>query len=117
MLFTGDPAGIGPEISARMLGGPAPCPAADVRVVTSRAVMADAVSITGWPFAFAGGGLDERGVTVPGGLPMPIATPAHGTAYDIAGRGVAHVGAMTHAFRLACPMAERGPGGDAAAGQ
>ena len=27
----------------------------------------------------------ERGVTVQGGLPIPITTPAHGTAYDIAG--------------------------------
>ncbi|MFM1988573.1 MAG: hypothetical protein RJA99_1530 [Pseudomonadota bacterium] len=47
----------------------------------------------------------ERGVTVPGGLPMPIATPAHGTAYDIAGRGIAHTGAMKNAFALACRMA------------
>ncbi len=47
----------------------------------------------------------ERGVTVPGGLPMPIATPAHGTAYDIAGRGVANDGAMRNAFALACRMA------------
>jgi 4-hydroxy-L-threonine phosphate dehydrogenase PdxA len=46
----------------------------------------------------------ERGVTVPGGLPMPIATPAHGTAYDIAGRGIAHGGAMANAFALACRM-------------
>jgi 4-hydroxythreonine-4-phosphate dehydrogenase len=47
----------------------------------------------------------ERGVTVPGGLPMPIATPAHGTAYDIAGRGIANTGAMANAFALACRMA------------
>jgi len=47
----------------------------------------------------------ERGVTVPGGLPMPIATPAHGTAYDIAGRGIANTGAMSNAFALACRMA------------
>jgi 4-hydroxythreonine-4-phosphate dehydrogenase len=47
----------------------------------------------------------ERGVTVPGGLPMPIATPAHGTAYDIAGRGIANQGAMANAFALACRMA------------
>jgi len=47
----------------------------------------------------------ERGVTVPGGLPMPIATPAHGTAYDIAGRGVANDGAMRNAFALACRLA------------
>ena len=46
----------------------------------------------------------ERGVTVPGGLPIPIATPAHGTAYDIAGRGVANAGAMKNAFALACRM-------------
>ena len=47
----------------------------------------------------------ERGVTVPGGLPMPIATPAHGTAYDIAGKGIANTGAMSNAFALACRMA------------
>ena len=29
----------------------------------------------------------SRGVTVQGGLPIPIATPAHGTAFDIAGQG------------------------------
>ena len=46
----------------------------------------------------------ERGVTVPGGLPMPIATPAHGTAYDIAGKGIANLGAMSNAFALACKM-------------
>ena len=46
----------------------------------------------------------DRGVTVPGGLPIPIATPAHGTAYDIAGRGVANMGAMRNAFALACKM-------------
>jgi 4-hydroxythreonine-4-phosphate dehydrogenase len=47
----------------------------------------------------------ERGVTVQGGLPMPITTPAHGTAYDIAGKGLAHPGAMRNAFDLACRMA------------
>ena len=47
----------------------------------------------------------ERGVTVQGGLPMPITTPAHGTAYDIAGQGKANDGAMRNAFALACEMA------------
>jgi len=47
----------------------------------------------------------ERGVTVPGGLPVAIATPAHGTAYDIAGRAVANAGAMKNAFRIARGMA------------
>jgi 4-hydroxythreonine-4-phosphate dehydrogenase len=46
----------------------------------------------------------ERGVTVHGGLPIPITTPAHGTAYDIAGQGRANVGAMRNAFVLACRM-------------
>jgi 4-hydroxy-L-threonine phosphate dehydrogenase PdxA len=46
----------------------------------------------------------ERGVTVQGGLPVPITTPAHGTAYDIAGQGKAHPGAMKNAFALACSM-------------
>lgn len=46
----------------------------------------------------------ERGVTVPGGLPIPIATPAHGTAYDIAGKGIANTGAVKNAFALACKM-------------
>ncbi len=47
----------------------------------------------------------DRGVTVLGGLPIPITTPAHGTAYDIAGQGKANVGAMKNAFALACAMA------------
>jgi 4-hydroxythreonine-4-phosphate dehydrogenase len=46
----------------------------------------------------------DRGVTVPGGLPIPIATPAHGTAYDIAGKGIANQGAMRNAFALATRM-------------
>jgi 4-hydroxy-L-threonine phosphate dehydrogenase PdxA len=46
----------------------------------------------------------ERGVTIQGGLPIPITTPAHGTAYDIAGKGQANVGAMRNAFALACRM-------------
>jgi 4-hydroxy-L-threonine phosphate dehydrogenase PdxA len=46
----------------------------------------------------------ERGVTVQGGLPVPITTPAHGTAYEIAGRGVANVQAMQNAFTIAVRM-------------
>jgi 4-hydroxythreonine-4-phosphate dehydrogenase len=45
-----------------------------------------------------------RGVTVQGGLPTPILTPAHGTAFDIAGRGLADPGAIRAAFALACDM-------------
>jgi len=46
----------------------------------------------------------DRGVTVFGGVPIPIATPAHGTAFDIMGKGTANVSAMHHAFDLACRM-------------
>jgi 4-hydroxythreonine-4-phosphate dehydrogenase len=48
----------------------------------------------------------SQGVTVQGGLPIPITTPAHGTAYDIAGRGVANVDAMANAFLIACRMGQ-----------
>lgn len=46
----------------------------------------------------------DRGVTVQGGLPFPVATPAHGTAFDIAGQSRADVGATRAAFDLACKM-------------
>ncbi|MDO4231047.1 MAG: 4-hydroxythreonine-4-phosphate dehydrogenase PdxA [Lautropia sp.] len=46
----------------------------------------------------------SKGVTVQGGLPIPITTPAHGTAYDIAGLGKANVEATWQAFRIACRM-------------
>lgn len=47
----------------------------------------------------------ERGVTVAGGLPIPVSTPAHGTAFDIAGQGKANVGATLQAFNLLVRMA------------
>jgi 4-hydroxythreonine-4-phosphate dehydrogenase len=50
----------------------------------------------------------DRGVTLLGGFPFPICTPAHGTAYDIAGRGIASVGATRAALLLAADMAMRG---------
>jgi len=46
----------------------------------------------------------SKGVTVQGGLPVPITTPAHGTAYDIAGLGKADVNATYNAFRIAARM-------------
>ncbi len=46
----------------------------------------------------------ERGVTVQGGLPIPITTPAHGTAFDIAGQGTANPQGLHQAFRIACRM-------------
>ena len=49
----------------------------------------------------------DRGVTLLGGYPFPICTPAHGTAYDIAGKGVANVGAARAALLLAARMTQR----------
>lgn len=48
----------------------------------------------------------ERGVTVQGGLPVPITTPAHGTAYDIAGTNKANVEATRQAFKIAARMGQ-----------
>lgn len=49
----------------------------------------------------------EGGVTVQGGLPIPISTPAHGTAFDIAGKNLASVVSTQNAFDIAVTMAER----------
>lgn len=46
----------------------------------------------------------SQGVTVQGGLPIAITTPAHGTAYDIAGLGQANVDATANAFAIAARM-------------
>ena len=47
----------------------------------------------------------DHGVTVHAGLPFPITTSAHGTAFDIAGKGVANADALHQAFILAGGMA------------
>jgi 4-hydroxythreonine-4-phosphate dehydrogenase len=45
-----------------------------------------------------------HGITVHYGLPMPITTTAHGTAYDIVGKGIAESAAMKNAFKTASRM-------------
>ncbi|HET7730465.1 MAG TPA: 4-hydroxythreonine-4-phosphate dehydrogenase PdxA [Usitatibacter sp.] len=47
----------------------------------------------------------NRGVTVTGGLQTVFTTPAHGTAFDIVGRGVATTGALENAVRLGARLA------------
>jgi len=47
----------------------------------------------------------NRGVTVTGGLETVFTTPAHGTAFDIVGKGVATTGALEQAVRLAARLA------------
>jgi 4-phospho-D-threonate 3-dehydrogenase / 4-phospho-D-erythronate 3-dehydrogenase len=49
----------------------------------------------------------DRGVTVHGGLPVAIATSAQGSAFDIAGKGIASPEAITQAFRIAGRLASR----------
>jgi 4-hydroxythreonine-4-phosphate dehydrogenase len=49
----------------------------------------------------------EQGVTLLGGFPFPVLTAAHGSAYDIAGKGVANPGAMREALLLAARMGGR----------
>jgi 4-hydroxythreonine-4-phosphate dehydrogenase len=47
----------------------------------------------------------NRGVTVTAGLHTVFTTPAHGTAFDIVGRGVASTGALEEAVRLCARLA------------
>jgi 4-hydroxythreonine-4-phosphate dehydrogenase len=47
----------------------------------------------------------NRGVTVSGGMPTVFTTPAHGTAFDIVGKGVATTGALEQAVRLGARLA------------
>ncbi len=47
----------------------------------------------------------DQGVTIQGGLSVVTTTPAHGTAFDISGKGAANPGAFQEAVRLAARMA------------
>ncbi len=49
----------------------------------------------------------NRGVTVTAGLKIVFTTPAHGTAFDIVGKGCANTGALECAVRLAARLATR----------
>ena len=52
-----------------------------------------------------------RGVNITLGLPFVRTSPDHGTAFDIAGQGVADPGSMREAVRLAVELAGRRMGG------
>lgn len=47
----------------------------------------------------------DQGITIAGGLPAPIVTCAHGTAYDIAGKGIVKTSAFENAVKMAAQMA------------
>jgi len=46
----------------------------------------------------------KKGVTISGGLPIIMTTAAHGTAFDIAGKGIADSGALEEALKLNVKM-------------
>lgn len=48
----------------------------------------------------------DQGVSLLAGLPVPITTPAHGTAYDIAGKNQANLDPARNAFVMCCSMSE-----------
>lgn len=47
----------------------------------------------------------DQGITIAGGLPAPIVTCAHGTAYDITGKGIASTSAFENAVKMTSKMA------------
>ena len=47
----------------------------------------------------------DKGVSVLAGLPLPLTTPAHGTAYDIAGEARANQVPTHNAFTMCLNMA------------
>jgi 4-hydroxy-L-threonine phosphate dehydrogenase PdxA len=50
----------------------------------------------------------NKGVTITAGLATIFTTPAHGTAYDIVGQGIADPGAFENAIQLAARLAKNG---------
>ena len=47
----------------------------------------------------------DGGVTIQGGLPVAISTPAHGTAFEIVGQGIADTKSTENAFDIAVAVA------------
>jgi len=48
----------------------------------------------------------DQGVSMLAGLPVPVTTPAHGTAFDISGTNTANLDPTRNAFMMCCDMAE-----------
>ena len=48
----------------------------------------------------------ERGVTISGGMPVPIVTCSHGSAYDIAGKNIVNPTSLSNAMKMTCKMAQ-----------
>ncbi|HEV8613818.1 MAG TPA: 4-hydroxythreonine-4-phosphate dehydrogenase PdxA, partial [Gemmatimonadales bacterium] len=95
--------------AARALGAAGPLPADTVFVRALRgefdAVLAPYHDVGMTAVKVAGFG---RGVNVTLGLPFIRTSPDHGTAFDIAGQGVADAGSMRAALELAVELVIRG---------
>ena len=50
----------------------------------------------------------SKGITISGGLPIVITTPAHGTAFDIAGKGIADSNALEESLKLCVKLINNG---------
>ena len=48
----------------------------------------------------------DRGVTVQGGLTVPVTTTAHGSAFAIAGKNEANLAPILNSFKIALSMDE-----------
>jgi 4-hydroxy-L-threonine phosphate dehydrogenase PdxA len=51
----------------------------------------------------------DRGVTVSGGLTIPVTTPAHGTAFDITETNTANLEPTINSFKIALQMCKNAP--------
>lgn len=96
--------------AARLLGAAGPLPADTVFVRALKgefdAVLAPYHDVGMTAVKVAGFG---KGVNVTLGLPFPRVAPDHGTAFDIAGQGIADPGSMRAALELAAELARRAP--------
>jgi len=94
--------------AAEALGAAGPFPADTVFVRALRgefdAVLAPYHDVGMTAIKVAGFG---KGVNVTLGLPFPRVSPDHGTAFDIAGKGIADAGSMRAALELAVELAGR----------
>jgi 4-hydroxythreonine-4-phosphate dehydrogenase len=100
---------IGPAVAAARAAGldvTGPCPA-DTVFVRARRGDFDGVVCMYHDQANIGRKLlaTMRGATVYMGLPVPCATTAHGTGFDIVGKGIADPGSLADAVRIAARLA------------
>jgi 4-hydroxythreonine-4-phosphate dehydrogenase len=98
--------------AAEQLGAAGPLPADTVFVKALQgkfdAVLAPYHDVGMTAVKVAGFG---KGVNITLGLPFPRTSPDHGTAFDIAGKGIADPGSMRAALELATQLAQRSRSG------